>query len=218
MAWLPGSCWRRVWSAIAALSLRERMLAALAVAALGYAGLDLGLLTPQRRELQQLTALLEARHLELNQLTSVWSAARQRPAATAQPNDERLATDLDTFARSLRQAEHPIRWNTELQHLLARHPEIRLLHFKIEPAAPLFSRAELAAVLTDAVTSPEPMLSESAEFSLAGSYPALLVLLAELERAAPDAYWSQVRLQARHPESILTLVVRQMIPAPQAPR
>ena len=218
MAWEPGSGWRRARSTLATLSLRERMLAAFVLAALGYAALDLGLLTPQRRELQQRGALLEVRHQELNQLALAWSAARQRPAAAARPIDERLTADLDAFARSLRQVEHPVRWNSELPRLLERHPEIKLLHFKIEPTAPLFSSAELAAVLPETGTLPAPVLSESVEFSLAGSYPALLALLVELERAAPSVYWSQARLQARHPESILTLAVRQMVPAPQEAR
>lgn len=221
MAWEPGSGWKRARSALtmlSLLSLRERMLAAFVLAALGYAGLDLSLLTPQRRELQQLGARLEARHQELNQLALAWSAARQPPAATAQPIDERLAADLDAFALSLRQAEQPVHWNSELPRLLERHPGIKLLHFKIEPAAPLFSRAELAAVLPETGTLPASLLSEAVEFSLAGSYPALLALLVELERIAPGAYWSQARLQARHPESVLTLAVRQMVPAPQDAR
>jgi len=199
-------------AALSGLSLRERLLATLAVTALCYASLDLWLLAPSKRQLDTLAQTLQARRIELDQLAAAAARPSPTPRASTQPAPDRLAAELEQFAHELRPTATPVRWHTELPRLLQRHPGVRLMHLKIQPPAPLFSTAELATILADGAEHP-PMRSESAEFSLQGSYPALQALLAELERATPAAYWSEARLEAHHPESTLTLVVRQIFPA-----
>ncbi len=208
--------WR---AALSGLSKRERLLATLALTALCYAGLDLWLLAPSQRQLNGLQQTLQARRTELARLIA--APARPGPATEpaaqeASPSDP-LAAGLEQFSHELGRAGTPVQWNTELQRLLERHPGVRLTHLKIQPPAPLFSSAELATVLADGAEHP-PLLSEAAEFSVQGSYPTLQALLAELERVAPAAYWTEARLEAHHPESTLTLVVRQIVPTRAQPR
>lgn len=206
-------------AALSGLSLRERLLATLAVTALCYASLDLWLLAPSKRQLDTLTQTLQARQIELEQLDAATAPSSPIPRTPTQtvPTPDRLTAELEQFAHELRRTATPVRWHTELPHLLQRHPGARLTHLKIQPSVPIFSTAELATILADGAEHP-PMRSESAEFSLQGSYPALQALLAELERVAPATYWSEARLTAHHPEATLTLVVRQIFSARPEPR
>ena len=211
--------WR---AALSGLSLRERLLVTVALTALCYAGVDLWLLLPAKREFNGLQKTLQARRTELARLGAATAA---RPGAAAEPHaqaassadPDRLATGLEQFGRDLGRTGTPVQWNAELQRLLERHPGVGLTHLKIQPPAPLFSSTELATVLADGAEHP-PQLSEAAEFSVQGSYPALQALLGELERLAPAAYWAEARLEAHHPESTLTLVVRQIVPPRVQPR
>ena len=212
--------WFERWqAALSGLSWRERFLTTLALTALCHASLDLWLLAPSKRQLDALEQTLQARRLELDQLAAAAIRSSPDPAAPARaaPAPDRLALELEQFARELHRSSAPVHWNTELQRLLQRHPDVRLLHLKTKPPMPIFSSAELATLLADGAEHPA-LLSESAEFSVQGSYPALQALLAELERIAPAAYWSEARLEAHPPESTLTLVVRQIVPARAQPR
>jgi MSHA biogenesis protein MshJ len=185
---------------IAALSMRERVLGALAVLALGYLLVDQTLLAPAAERKQQVETERTALEANLGALrTRLAQVDGAIPTAESLAEKRREIAELEaklTMARSLQRdfAERPLAVSALMrQALRTPNPRIVVESVKILPVIPV-----LASV------SP-PVFRHGVEIQVRGGYGDLLNYLSLLERD-PRIFWSGLKLTAgTYPELTLSV-------------
>jgi MSHA biogenesis protein MshJ len=202
----------RVATWLARRSLRERLLAAASALVLVGLAFDTSVGAPQRAKDRALRAQIKAQEQAIADLQL--QAERQ----SAQ-NDQLLRERIEALAARRSHAEQVIRdaqvdliapqdMGRQLQALLARHPDLRVVAMNTQPPTLLGdapSRAGAVAPAANAAATPAPasatprtaigLYQHGIEVTVEGRYLDLLSWLQALEKAPYRIYWRELDMQ-----------------------
>lgn len=196
----------RLGQRVDSLSLRERVILFASAAVVMLALLDQTVLTPTLKEQRERSARLVQQGTELGQLRSQVNAlALEQPQGNTEEDRLLVAVraaqaERQTLAQQLaasRDAATPVRLPELLARVLQRHERLTLVQ--------LASRAPAAAA--SAPATPDTLVWQRAELSVAGSYADLSRFVAELERSLPGLRWGELRLGTETSPPVMTLQV-----------
>ncbi len=193
----------RVASWLARRTLRERLLAAASVLVLVGFLFDTTVAAPQRAKDRALRAQIKAQELAIAEL-------QQRAQEQSAQNDQLLRERIDALAARRERAEQVIRdaqvdliapqdMGRQLQALLARHPDLRVVAMSTQPPTPLGEaplRAGTGSTPASATARPASGLYQhGVEVTVEGRYLDLLGWLQALEKAPYRIYWRELDMQ-----------------------
>lgn len=190
--------WQRQARRINALTLRERAIMFVSLAAALVATADALVLSPRLNEQKSALARMRQQRSELEAMRATLSGSgpeADTPAARlgrqlAQTRTEQRGVD-DEIARRSASAGDGARLADVLERVLQRHPRLTLLHLTTLDAAPARPPATLP---------PQPGI----ELSLRGSYPDLAQYVADTERALPALRWGELSIASSGAAPVLT--------------
>lgn len=215
---------RQYMDRVDAMSLRERVLIFVMLAAVLVALVMTSVIDPliaKQKQLSQALVQSQAQTQALEaQMQALAEASRLDPDA---PNKQRLA-ELDSRRKSayaeLANVKQGLvtadRMTQVLRDLLGKNPHLKLVSIKTLPATPLIEGGKLVetnakpGVKTQEKTQVADLglYKHGVEISVEGSYADLVGYLAELERMPWRVYWGGANLSAQGaPVSRLTLTV-----------
>ena len=199
---------------IDALSLRERVIMFVSVAAALAAVTDFLVLSPALSERRALAAQLSQGAKQIEALQRQWVAAAS-PGTEATPQGrqhaaiEHARSELVRIDQEIRGQlsgrEEMARLPVVLDRLLRAHPRLTLT--QLATATPNASAAARSAEL-----APSAVRWQGVDLSVAGSYPDLVRYLAELEQTLPGLRWGPLQVSApASPTTLPVLSVRLML-------
>lgn len=211
---------------------RERLLMIAAIAALLYFIADALLLTPQHRQLRQLTMqteTLQADTQRINQQIAVLSAK------LAQQNASDRQAELDELKRIIAEADallseddgSSLKLSALLETMLRTTPGLTLMSLKTLPVTPLLPRTNPKAADGSELKPSPPMVGigqdggksaseappvavhqHGVEIVIRGNYLALLPYMEKLRRYPKRLFWTSASLEVvKHPDSVLHLTI-----------
>lgn len=208
-----------------ALSLRERLMVALAALAAIYFLLNVLLIDGWARQNAGMTSSLAEQREEsarvagqLKEFQAQVATSPDEPArARIREIEKKIAVIDATLESASRQLVPPERMATLLEDLLKRNKRLQLVSLTTLPAEALLrekpSSAELAQENATALAAGKPedrpnIYKHGVELTLGGSYFDMLDYLAQIEALPWQMYWGRLTLDARdyqHPVLTLTL-------------
>lgn len=211
-------------SAFDRMSLRERALITLALAALCYFASDLLLVQPEFERHKQLDTRLTAQQgeqqqvqREIAQLTAALARddAEQIRARARQDEPEAAGPFASTVPYLPRLADL-------VREVLEPAPELKLLSLRTLPPRPVTTaevQTSKAAPGDSSATTPElPVHLHGLELNVSGSYLSLLPYLQRLQLFSEPLLWGDLYLNvATHPETLLRVTVSTLSEQVRAP-
>lgn len=208
-----------------ALSLRERVMVAVAALAATFFLFDALLFSTWSQQNKSLQASIAEQQAEAEQVAAQLKELQGRiathPDAEARVRIreiEQKIADIDAGLQSAaRQLVPPERMATLLEDLLKRNRRLQLVKMTTLPAEALFGR-DTAAVAqssdTEAMTAgnrqdgSQDIFKHGVELTLRGSYFDMLEYLAQIESLPWQMYWTHLKLDAReYNRPVLTLTL-----------
>jgi MSHA biogenesis protein MshJ len=199
--------WRRQAERIDALSLRERAIMFVSLAAALVALADFSVLSPALGAGKRLAAEVDKRNRDLATLRERVAAAegtadtpvRRLQSAIEAARAESRALDAEIDKLGARSAEAP-RVADLLERVLRRHERLALV--RLDTSAP----PAVASAASGAAEGTLPL--HTVHLSLAGAYHDIAGYLAEIERTLPGLRWAELKLARDGDGALLTLRVQ----------
>lgn len=210
-----------------ALSLRERLMVAVAAVAITFFLVDAMLLSAWSRQNTGLKASISEQSAESGRVSAQLKELQARTAshpdaqarARIQEIEQKIAAIDATLQAVSKQLVPPERMATMLEDLLKRNRRLQLVKMTTLPAAELLER-EQAGVAGAAPSGAEPssvaagqsgnqnIFKHGVELTLRGSYFDMLDYLAQIEALPWQMYWGRLKLDARdYRRPVLTLTL-----------
>lgn len=208
-----------------ALSMRERLMVAVAAVAVTFLLVDSLLLSTWSRQNAGLKASLAEQRAESGrvavQIKEVQARASSHPDAQARARIREIEQKIAAIDASLQSASKqlvpPERMATLLEDLLKRNRRLQLVRMATLPAEALLGRdqaaaaqggAEQAAVEAAGQGGSRDIFKHGVELTLRGSYFDMLDYLAQIESLPWQMYWGRLKLDAReYNRPVLTLTL-----------
>ncbi len=207
-----------------ALTVRERLMAVLAMLAALYFLANAALLGPQGKQNQALQQQIEQQKTELTAFTKMLSelSSNQQVDPLTQQRAER-----DELRLQVLQAQSVIGQTTTgtqlsevIRAMIVATPDLTLVLLKTLPAEPFFKAvsATPAKPAPNAQAKPAPnaqanlaaltLFKHGIEVTVKGNYPALIAYLQSLQRSPNPVFWANVSLDVTtYPEATLKITV-----------
>ncbi|MCL4681935.1 MAG: hypothetical protein KJZ92_11710 [Rhodocyclaceae bacterium] len=207
-----------------ALSLRERLMVAVAAFAVTFFLVDALLLSSWSRQNAGLKASLVEQRAESDrtavQLKELQARVSGHPDEQARARIREIEQKIAAIDASLQAASKqlvpPERMATLLEDLLKRNKRLQLLKMTTLPAEELLGREQAGgtsagteqAPITAGAAASQNIFKHGVELTLRGNYFDMLDYLAQIESLPWQMYWGRLKLDAREynrPELTLTL-------------
>ena len=208
-----------------ALSMRERMMVAIAAIAVTYFLVDALLLSAWSRQNAGLKASLAEQRAESGrvsmQLKEIQARMSSHPDAQARARireiEQKIATIDAGLQSSAKQLVPPERMAALLEDILKRNRRLQLVKMTTLPAAELLGRdpasagqpgAGQASPAAGQAGSQNNIFKHGVELTLRGSYFDMLDYMAQIEALPWQMYWGRLKLDARdYRRPVLTLTL-----------
>lgn len=207
------------------LSLRERLLAAMAMTAVLYFAADIVVLTPQHKAIRAFQERDKAHQTELTTLNMVLAGMESEAARAGDPNakDRTLLAELkrqiaeaDAFL-GLSDAGAP-QLGTLVRELGGASPRLTLVSLKTLPVTVLYGPGKEAPGSRKPGEFQKTIYQYGVEVSVKGAYFDLVSYLENLQKYPGRLFWSDARLDVpSYPEAVLKLVVYTLSDQPSLP-
>lgn len=213
-------------------SMRERLLALAAVAAVLYFSADFALLGPQQKKIKAVRDLGQANTTELASINQVLAQMENAEVKARDPLARERATvaalkkqiaDVDAFFGQADPTTSQI--GALVRELLDANPKLTLVSLKTLSPTEFYSPANAAPASGNAAKDvkdnrevPKTVYRHGVEVSIKGNYLALLAYLENLQKTPGRLFWSEARLDvSTYPESVLKVVIYTLSDQPSAP-
>lgn len=216
-------------------SMRERLLALAAVAAVLYFSADFALLGPQQKKIKAVRDLGQANSTELASINQVLAQMDNAEVKARDPLARERATvaalkkqiaDVDAFFGQADPTTSPL--GALVRELLDANPKLTLVSLKTLSPTEFYSPANAAPASGNAAKDakdakdnrevPKTVYRHGVEVSIKGNYLALLAYLENLQKTPGRLFWSEARLDvSTYPESVLKVVIYTLSDQPSAP-
>lgn len=213
-------------------SMRERLLALAAVAAVLYFSADFALLGPQQKKIKAVRDLGQANTTELASINQVLAQMENAEVKAREPLPRERATvaalkkqiaDVDAFFGQADPTTSPL--GALVRELLDANPKLSLVSLKTLSPTEFYSPANAAPASGNAAKGnkdnkevPKTVYRHGVEVSIKGNYLALLAYLENLQKYPGRLFWSEARLDvSTYPESVLKVVIYTLSDQPSAP-
>lgn len=208
------------------LSLRERLLAVVAVAAVLYFIVDMLLLGPQQKKINALRQLDKSHMTELVATNKTLAELEIDTAKSAAQMAEDQIT-LDALKKQIADAAAfygqtdatTSQVGALVRELLGASPGLTLVALKTLPVATFYMPENKAAGEVNGIR--KVLYKQGIEVSVKGNYMALLSYLENLQKYPKRLFWSEASLSVSevsvHPDAVLKLVIYSLSEQPSTP-
>jgi MSHA biogenesis protein MshJ len=206
---------RRLAERIDAMSLRERLLIFLAVAALVVTTLDALLIEPSFAAAKRISLEIARQQAEISsidkQLQALAVAARSDPNRDKRARLEVLRGELGDLERRIAgeqaRVTSPEQMRSLVESLIARNPGISLVELRTLPKGPITAR--VLETVGQSLGGSALVYRHGLEVTVSGAYLDLLAYLDELERLPHQIRWTTLALDASaHPHVVLKFTLQ----------
>jgi MSHA biogenesis protein MshJ len=224
----------------AKLSLRERLMAVAAVAAVLYFSMDFALLGPQQKKIK---AMRQSSQTQVAELATINKALAEMASDEAKGLDP-LAKDRATFEALKKQVADADAFYGQsddpnasqvgalVRKLLNANPSLTLVSLKTLPTTEFYTppkneatgsgnsanASANTAAAKDSKAVVKTIYKYGVEVSIKGSYPALVSYLENLQKYPGRLFWSEAKLDvATYPDSVLKVIIYSLSQQPTSP-
>jgi MSHA biogenesis protein MshJ len=207
---------QKVFKEFMGLSLRERLLAVLAVAGVLLAIAEFAWVRPQEAQARAMRDRLKTQDTEIEAMAKALAAltapAPAMASAAQLQERDRLRESLAAADQVVRAASNDVRVADVVRKLAVSGSGVKVVSLRTLPAERFFSPPPIQATAAKPAASsadPLPILyKHGVEVTLSGSYRNLIPYLRSLEQVTSGMYWGTAKLDVQeHPEILLKLTL-----------
>ena len=197
---------------------RERLLAAVAVAAILYFIVDITMLKTQQEKIKDLQKQDEAHKMELASVNAALIEAEKKAVAVSE-QASKDAIAIEGFKKQIAEADALLEQadattsqvGALLKKLLDANPGMTLVSLKTLPTAVFYSpetKVGKDGKAAEPVEVQRIIYRHGVEVSVKGDYLALLSYMENLQKYSKRLFWSEAKLDVSiYPDAVLKLVI-----------